>query len=340
MPQTEHIKIENKQDIQKAITKAVSILMEGGLVAFPTETVYGLGVNSINEKAVRKLFEVKGRPFNNPLTYHLPFANGIKTFVEDFSPAAQIFSDKLLPGPLMLVFKKSETVKSLITGGSNKIGIRVPDNRVCHELLKKADFPIVATSANLSGRPAPVTAEQVLHDLDGKIDLIIEGIEQPLGIESTIIDITLTPPRVLRLGFISQEDIETATGIKVLLSTNNFKNQPFFKFLPKTTSYLIEGNQEDVVKRMSILSEQYYKKGKQAFIITEESSKLLETKEDIYSMGRRENVVEIAQGLFSLLRKLEEDEVNYIFIEGIPRIGLGHAIMQRLTRLATYIERV
>ena len=201
---TEYVDLRDENDIKEGIKKAADIIKRGGLVAFPTETVYGLGANGLDENAVPKIYEAKGRPSDNPLILHISEFDEIKNIVKEIPKVALILAEEFWPGPLTMVLKKSDIVPYRTTGGLESVAVRMPSNKIARELIKAAGVPIAAPSANSSGRPSPTKASHVIFDLDGKIDLVIDGGAVDIGLESTIVDVTGDVPVILRPGFIRQ----------------------------------------------------------------------------------------------------------------------------------------
>lgn len=209
---TEYVDLREGKDIKEGVKKAAEIIKRGGLVAFPTETVYGLGANGLDENAVPKIYEAKGRPSDNPLILHISKLDEIEDIVKEIPKSALILAEEFWPGPLTMVFKKSERVPYRTTGGLESVAIRMPSNKIARELIKAAGVPIAAPSANSSGRPSPTKAAHVIYDLDGKIDMVIDGGEVDIGIESTIVDVTGEVPVILRPGFITEKMLSEAIG--------------------------------------------------------------------------------------------------------------------------------
>jgi len=341
--ETRIIHINRPDQAQEEIKFAVDAVIGGGLVVFPTETVYGLGANSLLEEPVRKIFEVKGRPPSLPLTYHLPSATEVEPFVKNISDSGRKLMDKFFPGPITLVFEKSEIVPDIITGGSRKVGVRVPNHKATLEFLKQAKVPLVATSANISGKPASTKLEHIVKDLGGKVDIILDSGDSPLGIESTVIDVTSEPPRLIRTGYITQEEIAGVVGRLPLLSEDSIGMPKLPRYTPRAKIIVVVGDGSNVITELQNLAEEYKKHGKVVMVITEESLIFLEDSypQEMVSlrvMGSRRNYHGIAQHLFRMLRNLEEEDVATILVEGVSREGLGTSIMDRLYRVANEIK--
>jgi len=209
------IKIDPDRPREETIKEAAKIIKDGGLVAFPTETVYGLGTDALNEEAVRRIFKVKGRSFNKPLSILIGRKEDLRQYVQEISKSAQVLIERFWPGPLTLILRASLLIPDIIKGENNTIGIRMPNCRVALEIVKTSGVPLACPSANLSGRPSPTKAEEVIKDLGEKIDLILDGRETKIGVESTVLDLTTSPPTMVREGALKREEIEEVVG-KVL----------------------------------------------------------------------------------------------------------------------------
>lgn len=209
------IKIDPDRPREETIKEAAKIIKDGGLIAFPTETVYGMGADALNEQAVRRIFKVKGRSFNKPLSILIGRKEDLRQYVQEIPKFAQVLIERFWPGPLTLIFRASLLIPDIIKGENNTIGIRLPNCRVTLEIVKTSGVPLACPSANLSGRPSPTKAEEVIKDLGEKIDLILDGKETKIGVESTVLDLTTYPLTMVREGALKREEIEEVVG-KVL----------------------------------------------------------------------------------------------------------------------------
>ena len=198
--------------MEQIAAKAAEIWKKGGLVAFPTETVYGLGGNGLDKEASRKIYAAKGRPSDNPLILHIAAKEQVEALVSKVSDAGRLLMESFWPGPLTLIFPKAECVPLETTGGLNTVAIRMPNHPIAQALLKKSGLPIAAPSANVSGRPSPTLADHVIEDMDGRIDMIVDGGEVGIGVESTIVDVTGEIPTILRPGYITEEMLRNVVG--------------------------------------------------------------------------------------------------------------------------------
>jgi len=330
------IKVDRNNPDEKILNMAVEVLRRGGLVAFPTETVYGLGADALNEEAVRKIFEAKGRPPDNPIIVHVGNMEQVYSLVEDVPPDAERLMEAFWPGPLTLIFYKSPIVSYIVTGGSPKVGIREPQNEIALTLLNLFGRPIAAPSANASGRPSPTKAEHVIEDLGDKVDLIIDGGDVSFGVESTVLDITTDPPVLYRPGACPKEEIEKVLKKKIVFWKEVKKENipsPGLKYrhyAPKVPLYIIEEFNE--IWQNKIRS--WIKEGKKVGVLASEETKNIYPKDlKVYVIGSRSDLYNIALNLFPSLRRLEK-EVDIILAESYPEEGIGLAIMDRLKRAA------
>ncbi len=339
---------------QRLLEEAALILKRGGLVAFPTETVYGLGALITRREAVKKIFIVKGRPIDNPLIVHV---TGIEMFLELVrDPPEEIIrlAEKFWPGPFTIVWwKKPEKIPYEVTAGLPKVAVRAPAHPVALELIRLAGEAIAAPSANRSGKPSPTTAQHVLEDLDGLIDAIIDSGETLYGVESTVIDFTVDPPRLLRPGAMPIEEIEKAIGKKIEvppyargLSEASEAEAPGMKYrhyAPKARLIVVEtsdyqrklGLLVDKVKELLLKAREKY--SHVAVICSSETCNEYQgLGVVVLNIGSRENLFIIARNLFKILRKLDELGIEYAVAEGFEERGLGLAIMNRLRKASGY----
>lgn len=342
---TEYVDLREGKDIKEGVKKAAEIIKRGGLVAFPTETVYGLGANGLDENAVPKIYEAKGRPSDNPLILHISKLDEIEDIVKEIPKSALILAEEFWPGPLTMVFKKSERVPYRTTGGLESVAIRMPSNKIARELIKAAGVPIAAPSANSSGRPSPTKAAHVIYDLDGKIDMVIDGGEVDIGIESTIVDVTGEVPVILRPGFITEKMLSEAIGrveidevVKSLSPDKDLKpkapGMKYRHYAPRGKMTIYKGSHSKVVER---INEEISKlEGKKTGVLATDETKSYYRADIIISLGSREDGESIAHNLFDALRKFDDDDVEFIYSEGFDENKLGFAIMNRLHKSAGY----
>lgn len=326
--------------------EAANILKAGGLVAFPTETVYGLGANALDPSAVKNIYKAKGRPSDNPLIVHISSIDELKPLVKEISKKAESLIRAFWPGPLTIIFKKSSLIPYETSGGLDTVAIRFPKNEVAKLLIKTANLPIAAPSANSSGRPSPTHASHVLFDLDGKIDMIIDGGHCEFGLESTIIDVTESVPCVLRPGSITLEMLEKIVGEVTLdkailhqLSANEKPKAPGMKYIhysPNANITIVSGCHEKVAKKINSLISNNEKNKIKSCVIATEQTKHLYTGGEILVIGDRKNPETIAGNLFKMLRKCDFLNMSEVYIESFEETELGLAIMNRLKKAAGY----
>lgn len=332
---------------QSAIEKAGDIIKNGGLVAFPTETVYGLGGDAMNAKASAKIYEAKGRPSDNPLIAHIASLEMLDDLVEDVPEWSRKLMEAFWPGPMTLIFHKKNKVPDSTTGGLETLAVRFPNHPVAQALIKSAGTSIAAPSANISGRPSPTKGEHVIEDLDGRIDCIIDGGEVEVGIESTIIDCTGDAPMILRPGYITKEKIEDVVGEttvdpsileKIEDVAPKAPGMKYKHYAPKADFVMYRGNANKVAEK--IIGEANSKDAKVGIITVDQHLNLYEglvgENVEVISLGDVDNLDSIAHALFNVLREFDEKQVEYIIGETIPEENLGTAIMNRLTKASGY----
>ncbi len=326
---------------------ATTILKNGGLVAFPTETVYGLGANALDAEAVLSIFKVKGRSCDNPLIIHMANEDGFEILAKDVPESAKKLAKAFWPGPLTMIVNKSDAVPLSTTGGLNTVALRVPDHKIALELIKYSKVFIAAPSANISGRPSPTKGEHVLSDMNNKIEMIIDGGKVSIGIESTIIDLTSDIPVILRPGFITKEMIESEIGTviidKACISTvadeSIIPKAPGMKYkhyAPKGELTIVEGNQEDVCSEINRLVLKKDNPNIKVGIIATKETMDKYKNGIIKVIGSKKDEITIANMLYEILLEFDDLEVEYIYSEGFCGSGLSQAIMNRLIKAAGY----
>lgn len=342
---TEYVDLRDGKAVKEGLYKAAQIIKNGGLVAFPTETVYGLGANGLDENAVPKIYEAKGRPSDNPLILHISEFDEIKKIVKEIPDIAVILADEFWPGPLTMVFKKSDTVPYRTTGGLESVAVRMPSNKIAREFIKMAGVPVAAPSANSSGRPSPTKASHVLEDLESKIDMVIDGGTVDIGLESTIVDVTGEVPVILRPGFITETMLSEAIGrvqtdeaVKNLSPDKDIKpkapGMKYRHYAPQGKMTIYKGNPEKVVK---VINEEIAKsEGRKTAVLATDETKRYYKADIVISVGSRENCESIAHNLFDALRSFDDMGAEIIFSEGFDESRLGFAIMNRLHKSAGY----
>ena len=345
--ETRIIRISDKENVKdEELAEAAGILKNGGLVAFPTETVYGLGANALDEKAAKKIYAAKGRPSDNPLIAHISCMEELPALVKEIPAAGRKLAEKYWPGPLTLIFPKREVVPYGTTGGLETVAVRMPSDPVANRLIRLAGIPVAAPSANTSGRPSPTKAEHVIEDMDGKIDMIIDGGEVGIGVESTIVDVSGPVPTLLRPGAVTMEmltetlgQVEIDPAILGPVSAEVKPKAPGMKYrhyAPKADMILVEGETERVVEYINRETKKAKEEGKKVGIICTEESCFRYPEGILKVIGSREHEETVAHNLFSVLREFDEKRVDCIFSESFSKDRLGQAIMNRLCKAAGY----
>ncbi|MEF9916593.1 MAG: L-threonylcarbamoyladenylate synthase [Lachnospiraceae bacterium] len=336
-------KVDKNQIEEETILLAGEILKQGGLVAFPTETVYGLGANALDEKAARKTYEAKGRPSDNPLIVHIAKIQALEEIAVRIPKQAVELAQQFWPGPLTMIFEKSEKVPYGTTGGLDTVAVRMPDDGIAEALIIAGGGFISAPSANTSGKPSPTTASHVADDLNGKIDMIIDGGSVEIGVESTIVDMTVTPPMILRPGAITKQMLENAigeVGVDATLLSEESKEAPkapgmkYRHYAPSAELVIVEGELQETVKAIRQLTYEKTKNGYMVGIIATNETTSSYTKGIIKNIGNRENEASIAKNLYRVLREFDEEQVDYIYSESFTANGIGDATMNRLGKAA------
>ena len=339
---TEIIKFKGNAKDKTYLKKISDTLREGGLVVLPTETVYGLGGNGLNKRACKKIYEAKGRPSDNPLILHIAENSQLDALVAEIPDVAKKCMEKFWPGPLTIIFKRSEIVPDEATGGLETVAIREPSNEIAHAILKAVDFPVAAPSANLSGRPSPTKVEHVIEDLNGRVDIIVDGGHSVVGIESTVLDVTVVPPMILRPGKITLEDLrEIDENITIDNATIDAKSgkipkspgQKYRHYAPRAEAICFGGRLDKLVNEIKKNIKENKDK-KIAVLATDETYneyKNLNIKL-LINLGSRENLEDVAANLFDALRRCDDENVDIIFAEGFELRGIGLSIMNRLLK--------
>ncbi|MFH1957841.1 MAG: L-threonylcarbamoyladenylate synthase [bacterium] len=329
------LKIDYRRPSLKKIKDAAQIIKHGGLVAFPTETVYGLGADALNAQAVSKIFKAKGRPLKVPLIIHIADKNDIFTLAKDVPGQAVELIKIFWPGPLTLVLKKSDIVPGIISAGLNTVAIRMPKNSIALNLIKYAGTPIAAPSANLFGRPSPTCAAHVIDDLEGRIDMVLDGGVTEIGVESTVLDMTHTPFRVLRPGGISVKALKNVLGeVEINTGKNRIICSPGMlahHYSPEAKLLLVEKSKEQI-KEMKKLALKFKKQGKNVGIMTTSENQSKFNGFNIKVTGSSSDLKTCAFNLFSVLRSFDKEKTDTIIAEGIKPQGLGLTIMDRLRK--------
>lgn len=341
--ETKVIRISSSDPEEELIKAAAALIRDGEIVAFPTETVYGLGADGLNEDAVKKIFHAKGRPQDNPLILHVDSIDMLEQLVMDIPPAARLCMEKFWPGPLTILFRRLEIVPDIITAGLETVAIRMPSHPVALRLISLSGAPIAAPSANSSGKPSPTRAEHVLEDMDGKIPLIIDGGETGVGLESTVLDLTGDKPMILRPGGITLEDVRKFLPNAIVdpaLSSSDrdmipkSPGQKYRHYAPKAQMILVSGESRRVVDEIKRITAEAELKGMKVGIMCCTENKINYYAYRIADMGSLEDKDTIAHNLFHIIRDLDRSKVDLIVCEAVGEDEIGLAIMNRLLKAA------
>ena len=340
---TEYIEIDRNQIEIAAIKRAGDIIKQGGLVAFPTETVYGLGGDGLNKESSKKIYAAKGRPSDNPLIIHIAEFEDLSKIVSYIPNSAKVLANHFWPGPLTMIFKKSEIVPYETTGGLETVAVRFPSDPVALEFIRAAGGYVAAPSANTSGRPSPTSGRYVLEDMNGKIDMILDGGSCDIGLESTIVDLTEDIPVILRPGYITEAMLSTVLGRVEMdqtildISSTMAPKAPGMKYrhyAPKGDLTIIKGEQEKVIAFVNHKTIEHVNAGARVGVIATDETKDSYQAEIVKSVGKRNDAPSIARRLYEILREFDDEEVDVIFAESFENSDMGIAIMNRLLKAA------
>ena len=335
---------DDLENNKKVIAEAAEILSRGGLVAFPTETVYGLGGDAFDPEASAGIYAAKGRPSDNPLIVHISKVEDLEKLSDEVPLSAYKLAKEFWPGPLTMIIKKNDKVPMTITGGLETVAVRLPANSVARDIIEASGTFIAAPSANLSGRPSPTTGKHVIEDLTGRVDMIVDGGPIEIGLESTIVDLSEDVPMILRPGYVTLEQLREVLGEvtmdKGLMSTlkeNVAPKAPGMKYrhyAPKAELTIVKGDEKKVIDKIEVLLDEGIDKGLKVGIMTTESHKDRFKRGEVISLGGTGNGEEIAAHLFAALRRFDELNVDVIYSEAFSEEGIGHAVMNRLNKAA------
>lgn len=337
-------KIMHDDSDDEIYEQAAEILKNGGLVAFPTETVYGLGADALDEKASAKIYAAKGRPSDNPLIVHIADKKDLEVLSCDVNDMAVKAAEAFWPGPLTMILKKKDIVPDSITGGLGTVAIRMPSHPVAARLIKKSGVYIAAPSANISGKPSPTKAEHVIHDMNGRINMIIADDTVDIGVESTIVDLSEDVPTILRPGFITKKQLEDVLGeVKVdpavmgNVADGIVPKAPGMKYKhysPDANVVIVTGDSDKVVGKINELCELRRKEGKRVGVMTVSEDAGCYNADKVVDMGSRCDEALAAKNLFAALRSFDEDGIQYVYSESFPTDNVGQAVMNRLIKAA------
>ncbi|WP_018132989.1 L-threonylcarbamoyladenylate synthase [Effusibacillus pohliae] len=345
-----------RQDIERA----AELLRQGELVAFPTETVYGLGAHAMDAAAVDKIFQAKGRPADNPLIVHIAHRVQLADLADNLPPVAEKLIESFWPGPLTLVLPRQPGVPDRVTAGLSTVAVRMPNHPVALSLLQTAGVPVAAPSANRSGRPSPTAAVHVLEDLDGKITAVVDGGTTGVGVESTVLDVTVDPPMILRPGGVTKEMLRQVIGPlqeDLSLKRNSGEEMDpalapaangriataprspgmkYTHYAPRGEMWIVEGPVDKQVELIQTLVDKSTAEGTRTGVLTTDEHQAAYRADAVLSCGKREALETVAAGLYGVLRRFDELGVERIYAESFPEAGIGAAIMNRLRKAAGY----
>lgn len=346
---TKIVKVDPENIDYNIIKEAADIINKGELVVFPTETVYGIGADALNDEAVSKIFEAKGRPQDNPLIVHIGEFEDLYDLVSEVPENAKLLADKFWPGPLTMILHKNEIISDKITAGLSTVAVRLPENKIALGLIKESKKPIAAPSANISGRPSPTQASHVIEDLMGKVHMIIDGGSTYIGLESTVVDMTSSIPMILRPGGVTAEDIISVLGqccYDPAIIKNEEKiipkspGQKYRHYSPKAKVILYKGTLESVAQRINNDYDKFSSQGlKVGIMSTVQTEELYKGKIKI-CIGDRTKLLTISSNLFKGLRDFDHMGLDIILSESLDEEELGKAIMNRLDKSASQIIEV
>ena len=337
--------IKNAEIEEEKIAEAAKIIKDGGIVAFPTETVYGLGADALNEEAVKKIFIAKGRPQDNPLIVHVA-SKEIEAYVENVPEIAEKLMNKFWPGPLTIILNKKDIIPNVTSANLQSIGIRMPDNDIARKLIELSGTVIAAPSANISWRPSPTDLERCVEDLNGRVDCIIGGCHSKIGVESTIVDCTINPPLVLRPGGVTLEmlkEIDSRIEIDPAVMdkpTENLKpkapGMKYRHYAPKAKVTIISGNRKNTVAKIKEMVHYNIENQKKVCILTVEENQNEYEEGTKIVLGSLKDLATVAKNLFEALRKCDDLGADLILAEAYEKKGVGVAIMNRLNKAAGF----
>jgi len=336
---------EDKEALLAKLTQAGAVVKNGGLVAFPTETVYGLGGDALNPESSKKIYAAKGRPSDNPLIVHIADMEHLEKIVREVPENVIKLAHAFWPGPLTMIMNKSDVVPYQTTGGLDTVAVRMPGHPIALIFIKESGGYVAAPSANLSGKPSPTTAKYVIQDMDGRIDMILDAYmgSAAIGLESTIVDMTSKVPTILRPGYITREAISNIIGktdMDVTIFDNSSNQAPkapgmkYRHYAPKGELVIVEGEPEKVVEYINEQTALHAQKGEKTGVIG--TSELIQRyhADSIKDAGRRDDMLSVAARLYTFLREFDDEDIAYMYSEAFASAGVGQAVMNRLLKAA------
>lgn len=350
--QTKIIKIDSEMINREEMREAAELIRQGELVAFPTETVYGLGADALRSEAAKKIYAAKGRPSDNPLIIHVCKFEDLERIAKEVPEQARKLSEAFWPGPLTIVVWKNEQVPYDTTGGMDTVAVRMPNHPIALSLIEESGCLIAAPSANTSGKPSPTEAGHVAQDMDGRIPMILDGGAVGIGIESTIVDLTEEHPMILRPGYITKQMLEEVLGEEVRIDPGilaadttdpaqagqkpKAPGMRYKHYAPRADLVLVEGDTGKVVEKINELVLKAQGDGKRTGVIATDETKERYQADVVLSMGARDDEDAIAQHLYKILRDFDEEQADVIYSESFATPRIGQAIMNRLLKAAGY----
>ena len=341
---TKIVRVSEENIDKTAMEEAGQIIKNGGLVAFPTETVYGLGGDALKEESSGRIYRAKGRPSDNPLIVHIYRMEDLAPLVTDVPETVEKLAEAFWPGPLTMILPKSDKVPRTTTGGLDTVAVRMPGHKVALAFIEAAGGYVAAPSANLSGRPSPTLAKYVAEDMDGRIEMILDGGEIEIGLESTIVDLTEDVPMILRPGYITKEMLEKVLGevrVDQTILDGNSKQAPrapgmkYRHYAPKGELTIISGRQEQVVAEINRRTREMQDKGERVGVIGTDDTAARYLADSVKSAGNRRDETTVAKALYRVLREFDGEGVTVIYSESFETSeenGIGQAIMNRLLK--------
>lgn len=330
----------------KELIEVCNKIKKGGIIIFPTETVYGIGANALDENAVKKIFVAKGRPSDNPLIVHVSNKNQIFDIAENISDIEQKLIDSFMPGPFTLILKKKKNIPTSVSAGLDTVGVRMPDNEIAKAIIENSNAPIAAPSANISGKPSGTTIEDIRKELENNVDFVIDGGKTKIGLESTVVKVINNIPTILRPGAVTPEQIKAIIGdVKIdskvfeIVNKDDKVESPGMKYrhyAPKTKCKLIySSSEQNQINEINNLVK-IYKENVIILGFEEHKTKINISEDKFISLGNKNNLLQISRNIYSSLRKADKYNSQIILIEGVERKDLGIAIMNRLLRTCEY----
>lgn len=336
-------KDDAQERIDEKLERAGACIRQGGLVAFPTETVYGLGGDALNPESSRKIYAAKGRPSDNPLIVHIADLEHLDRIVSEIPENATKLAAAFWPGPLTMIFRKSAIVPYQTTGGLDTVAVRMPSHPLANSFIEKAGGFVAAPSANLSGKPSPTTAKYVIQDMMGRIDMIIDADDSMIGLESTIVDVTSDVPMILRPGYITQEMLSKVVGetdMDVTIFDNSSTQAPkapgmkYRHYAPKGELAIVEGEPADVIRYINEQTSLHGKKGERTGVIGTQELISEYHADSIKNAGSKSDPVAVARQLYTFLREFDDENIAFMYAESFEDKGIGQAVMNRLLKAA------